>query len=115
MADAPPVADEAAARPDAAACRWPSSVALGAGLLTVGLTSGEPIPTVVLSVVGILIGLFALRRLTPPGTLVARPVLPAAVLLRGILTCSFFGVDAFVALTLVGWRGAVGDARPASR
>jgi MFS family permease len=32
-------------------------------------------------------------------------VLPAAVLLRGILTCAFFGVDAFVALTLVGWRG----------
>ena len=35
----------------------------------------------------------------------ARPVLPAAVLLRGILTCAFFGIDAFVALTLVGWRG----------
>ncbi len=49
--------------------------------------------------------MFALRRLTPAGTLVARPVLPAAVLLRGILTCAFFGVDAFVALTLVGWRG----------
>ena len=58
-----------------------------------------------LSVAGILIGVFALRRLTPPGTLVARPVLPAAVLLRGILTCMFFGVDAFVALALVGWRG----------
>jgi MFS family permease len=81
------------------------TVALGAGLLTAGLTSGEPVPTLVLSVTGTLIGLFALRRLTPPGTLVARPVLPAAVLLRGILTCMFFGVDAFVALTLVGWRG----------
>ena len=30
-----------------------------------------------------LIGVSALRRLTPPGTLTARPVLPAAVLLRG--------------------------------
>ncbi len=55
--------------------------------------------------VGLVIGVFALRRLTPPGTLVARPVLPAAVLLRGILTCAFFGVDAFVSLTLVEWRG----------
>ena len=61
----------------------------------------SPIPTVVLSAVGLVIGSFALRRLTPAGTLVARPVLPAAVLLRGILTCAFFGVDAFVALTLV--------------
>ena len=57
------------------------------------------------SALGLAIGVWALRRLTPPGTLTARPVLPAAVLLRGILTCAFFGVDAFVALTLVGWRG----------
>jgi MFS family permease len=58
-----------------------------------------------LTATGLMIGLSALRRLTPSGTLVARPVLPAAVLLRGILTCAFFAVDAFVALTLVGWRG----------
>jgi predicted MFS family arabinose efflux permease len=58
----------------------------------------------VLSVVGLALGIFALRRLTPPGTLLARPVLPAAILLRGVLTCAFFGVDAFVALTLVEWR-----------
>lgn len=80
-------------------------VALGSGLLTVGLTTGDFLQTVVLSATGLVIGLFAFRRLTPPGTLVARPVLPAAILLRGILTCAFFAVDAFVALTLVGWRG----------
>jgi MFS family permease len=81
------------------------TVSFGAGLLTVGLTTGEPLPTVALSAAGLLIGVVALRRLTPAGTLMARPVLPAAVLLRGVLTCAFFGVDAFVALTLVGWRG----------
>jgi MFS family permease len=81
------------------------AVALGAGLLTVGLTTGQAVPTVGLSVIGAVILILALRKLTPAGTLVARPVLPAAVLLRGILTCAFFGVDAFVALTLVGWRG----------
>ncbi len=59
----------------------------------------------ILVVVGTAIGLFAIRRLTPEGTLSARPILPAAVLLRGIQTCAFFGVDAFVALTLVEWRG----------
>jgi len=81
------------------------AVALGAGLLTFGLTSGQPALAVPLVIVGIVIGVFALRRLTPAGTLLARPVLPAAVLLRGIMTCAFFSVDAFVALTLVDWRG----------
>jgi MFS family permease len=81
------------------------TLALGAGLLTIGLTTGQLVPTIVLSVVGVVIGVFALHRLTPAGTLVARPVLPAAVAIRGILTFAFFGVDAFVALLLVGWRG----------
>ena len=81
------------------------AVAIGAGLLTLGLTTGQPAPTIVLSVTGVAIGIFALHRLTPAGTLVARPVMPAAILLRGMLTCAFFGVDAFVALMLVDWRG----------
>ncbi len=81
------------------------AVALGAGLFTLGLTTGEVLPTIILVVIGTAIGLFAIQRLTPAGTLKARPILPAAVLLRGIQTCAFFGVDAFVALTLVEWRG----------
>jgi MFS family permease len=103
--DAPHPVDAHAAEARRGRLRLALTVAAGAGLLTVGLTSGLLIPTIALSAVGLAIGLFALRRLTPPGTLVARPVLPAAVLLRGVLTCAFFGVDAFVALTLVGWRG----------
>src|SRR5215203_1705403 len=39
-------------------------VALGAGLVTVGLTIGEPIPTIALTAVGLVIGIYALRRLT---------------------------------------------------
>ena len=80
-------------------------VALGAGLVTVGLTTGQPLPTVVLTGVGLAIGIVALLPLTPTGTLNARPILPAAILLRGVLTFAFFAVDAFVALTLVEWRG----------
>jgi MFS family permease len=80
-------------------------VSLGAGLVTAGLTIGEVLPTALLTLAGLVIGVYALRRLTPPGTLAARPVLPAAVLLRGALTFMFFGVDAFVALVLVNWRG----------
>jgi MFS family permease len=81
------------------------AVALGTGLFTLGLTTAQPGSTLILVVLGGTIGLYATRRLTPEGTLTARPVLPAAVLLRGIQTCGFFGVDAFIAFTLVDWRG----------
>ena len=80
-------------------------VAIGAGLLTAGLTSGELLLLVALVPPGAALGLAALRRLTPPGTLLARRGLPAAVLLRGIATFAFFGVDAYVSLLLVEWRG----------
>jgi MFS family permease len=105
VAPAPVVTDEASIAARRGRLPLALAVALGAGLLTIGLTTGQPAATVGRSAVGIVILVAALRRLTPPGTLVARPVLPAAVLLRGVLTCAFFGVDAFVALTLVGWRG----------
>jgi MFS family permease len=80
-------------------------VSVGAGLVLAGLSTGQPIATAGLVVVGLVAGIPALLRLTPPGTLGARPVLPAAVLLRGILTCAFFGVDAYVTLALEEWRG----------
>ena len=80
-------------------------VALGTGLLLAGLTSGEPILLVVLGIGGAIVGLFALRRLTPEGTLRAARGLPATVLMRGVITFAFFAVDAYVALALVEWRG----------
>ena len=64
----------------------------------------EPVVTVALIAAG-LVGIPALRRLTPPGTLTARPILPAAVLLRGVMTFTFFAVDAYATLTLESWRG----------
>ena len=80
-------------------------VALGTGLLLAGLTSGEPMLLVVLGIGGTILGLFALRRLTPEGTLRAARGLPATVLMRGVITFAFFAVDAYVALALVEWRG----------
>ncbi len=80
-------------------------VAAGAGLITVGLTMGDLLPTVGLIALGLLLGIPAIRRLTPQGTLTARPILPAAVLLRGVMTFMFFGVDAYVSLTLEEYRG----------
>ncbi|MEX1172093.1 MAG: MFS transporter [Chloroflexota bacterium] len=80
-------------------------VAVGAGLFLAGLSSGEVLVMGGLVVAGLVVGLPALRGLTPPGTLRLSRGLPAAVMMRGILTFTFFAVDAYVALTLVDWRG----------
>jgi MFS family permease len=80
-------------------------VALGTGLLLAGLTSGQPSLLVGLGAIGTVLAVWSLRRLTPPGTLRASRGLPAAVLVRGIITFAFFAVDAYIALALVGWRG----------
>jgi MFS family permease len=50
------------------------------------------------------VGLPALRRLLPEGTLVARPGLPTTILSRGLLTFAFFGADAYVTLSVTTLR-----------
>ena len=84
---------------------WALLLTGGAGLLVVGLTSATLFPGLALVGLGIAIGLPAFQRLTPTGTLVARPGLPAAILVRGLLTFAFFSVDAYVPLALISWRG----------
>jgi MFS family permease len=80
-------------------------VAVAAGLITAAMTSGEPVLLVTILPPGIALGLWALRKLTPPGTLRAARGMPAAILLRGFGTFAFFAVDAYVSLLLVEWRG----------
>ncbi len=47
----------------------------------------------------------AMRMLMPPGTFSARPGLPATVLMRGVFAGAFFGVEAFMPLTLTAVHG----------
>jgi MFS family permease len=47
----------------------------------------------------------ALRLLMPRGTFTARPGLPATVLMRGVFAGAFFGVEAYVPLTLTAVHG----------
>ena len=78
---------------------------VGAGLTLWGLERSMPLVLVGATAVGLALLVPAFRRLTPEGTLSARPGLPAAVLIRGILTYAFFGADAFVTLALTAVRG----------
>jgi MFS family permease len=80
-------------------------LAAGAGLLVAGLTSGTLVPGAPLAILGLVLVLPAFSRLTPVGTLRAVRGLPAAVLLRGLLTFTFFCADAYVPLALQEWRG----------
>src|SRR5207248_83101 len=79
--------------------------ALGAGLVTTGLSSESAGLFVGLTAAGLGLIWVAFRRLTPPGTLSAERGYPAAVLLRGVLTLAFFCVDAYVTLLLEVVRG----------
>ena len=55
--------------------------------------------------IGLLLLVPAFGRLTPRGTLLLAIGVPAAVLLRGVMTFSFFSADAFLPLLLQTWRG----------
>jgi MFS family permease len=104
---APAPADAAGTSPAAARHRrrLPLAIALvaGAGLIVGGLSGMGPLPLVEIAL-GLLIGVPAFARLTPPRTLVAGTGLPAAILLRGFLTFAFFSADAYVPLAIQEWR-----------
>jgi MFS family permease len=78
--------------------------AAGAGSVLAGLTEARAIPTTILVVLGVIVGVPAIRRLTPTGTLTARAGLPVTILSRGLLTFSFFAADAYLPLTLTQFR-----------
>jgi MFS family permease len=79
--------------------------ALGAGLALAGLAESRWFVAVPMLAVGLLVLVPAFRRLTPEGTLRARRGLAAAVLIRGVLTFSFFQADAYVPLSMTSVKG----------
>ena len=57
-------------------------------------------------IVGLLLAAPGLRALLPAGTLAARPVLPAGLVVRALLGFSFYGTESFVPLGATELRGA---------
>ena len=77
------------------------AIALIAGTAAVlAATNGPPVAlAVALVAVGAPLAVVAFVQLVPPGTLRLAAGMPAAVMVRGILTFAFFGTDAYVSLT----------------
>jgi MFS family permease len=78
--------------------------AAGAGLLVASLTLEQFAPAVAGAVIGLVLLVPAVGRLTPPGTLRLVRGVPASVFLRGLMTFAFFCGDAYIALLLQTWR-----------
>ena len=82
--------------------------AVGATMLLAGLSlaagSGAILAGFTLIAGGGAVGLPALRRLVPAGTLTGRQGLPATIASRGLLTFAFFGADAYVTLAVTAVR-----------
>jgi MFS family permease len=82
------------------------ALAAGVGLLLAALNGGVSTRSAIGVATGLGLSLPALQRLLPRGTLRARPVLPAAIASKLLLTGAFFGADAFLPLALTEVRGA---------
>jgi MFS family permease len=79
--------------------------AAGVGILVAALGSTETAILAAGAVIGVALLLPAYRWLTPRGTLLLAIGVPAAVLLRGVMTFAFFSGDAYIPLLLQTWRG----------
>jgi MFS family permease len=77
----------------------------GAGILVAALGASETWAIVAGVVVGAALLLPAFRWLTPRGTLLLAIGVPAAVMLRAVMTFAFFSGDAYIPLLLQTWRG----------
>ncbi|MDQ3405091.1 MAG: MFS transporter, partial [Actinomycetota bacterium] len=83
-----------------------AAVAAGVGISAVSWAAQHPsFVTLWLGLGGLALLAPALRSLLPKGTLTGRPGLPRVVLARGLFAGAFFGVEAFVPLTLTAVHG----------
>ena len=80
-------------------------VALGAGLLLVGLGSRNIFFFLSITAVGVVVMIPPFMRLTPVGTLRAKVGMPATVAVRGMLNFGFYSADAFVPFAITSVKG----------
>lgn len=92
------------------AVRWPIQLMVGVALV-LGTLTDPSVWSVALIIIGLAVGLPALVKIVPAGTLRAKPGLPAAAAAAFMLSATFLAADGFVPLMLTGLRGlTVGEA-----
>ncbi|MEX2294002.1 MAG: MFS transporter [Acidimicrobiales bacterium] len=79
---------------------------LGAAAVLAAISGPPVFVAAALLLAGVPVALRGFLRLVPAGTISLAPGLPAAVMVRGILTFAFFGTDAYVSLTFHDVRGS---------
>jgi hypothetical protein len=84
--------------------RWPLQLMVGVGMALSGLTDPTWASPVLIAV-GLAVGIPALVRIVPPGTLRARRGLPAAAAAAFLLSATFGTADGFLPLLLTAERG----------
>jgi len=72
---------------------------VGVALVLGSISGPPPLVAVPLAALGVPVAVRAFLRLVPEGTLRLAVGMPAAILVRGILTFAFFGTDAYVSLS----------------
>ncbi|HET9656882.1 MAG TPA: MFS transporter [Kineosporiaceae bacterium] len=77
------------------------ALATGAGLLQWGLQGGRPWPDLAAVGAGLVLVAVTLPRLLPAGTLRAARGMPSLVVVRALLTSTYFGTETFVPLMLI--------------
>lgn len=83
-----------------------AAVATAFGITALSWAAQHPsLGTLWLGLAGVAALVPALRVLLPPGTFSARPGLPGTILARGLFAGAFFGVEAYVPLTLSSVHG----------
>src|SRR5262249_34738220 len=78
---------------------------LGAGMTLTGLQVPSVFLTIIITLLGLTVGIVSLHRILPAGTLKVKAGMPAAIATMGLLSMAFFGGDAFLPLTLISTRG----------
>lgn len=73
---------------------------VGAGVLLAGLEERNLAVLLPMAAVGIALALPALRRLLPPGTLTVRRGMPAGMVVRGLVSTAYYGVESFFPLSM---------------
>lgn len=86
--------------------RWPFAVVLALGVVAMQY-AGQHLRmlSILPLVVGVAMVVAAIPRLVPRGTFLVRRGMPAVVMCRGLVACSFFAVDSYVPLTLTELHG----------